>query len=58
MSSMLIQLKFFFSLAPSSVTINQSYLIPTTNTMEDVDIVGISNNIEKDIDNEREFNSM
>lgn len=57
MTSMLIQLKSFFSLAPNNVTINQSCLSPTTNTMEDVDIVGISNNVE-DIDNERESNSI
>lgn len=48
MSSMLIQLKSFFTLAPSSVTINQSHLA----------IVGISNNIEEDIDNEGEFDSI
>lgn len=58
MTSMLIQLKSFFSLAPNNVTINQSCLSPTTNTMEDVDIVGISNNVEEDIDNERESNSI
>ncbi len=55
---MLIRLKSFFSLAPNNVTINRSCLSPTTNTMEDVDIVGISNNVEEDIDNERESNSI